>query len=92
LHPGGPPRRKPKKGKESNSALGTIAKVLARKHRFREAREAAEWCEQPQDRLDAYTTILSELTKLSKPQLATILDELTARSMRPMRGRGSSGR
>jgi hypothetical protein len=54
----------------------TIARNLAREHRLREARQAAESCDQPADRLDAFTTIVGESIRTTKPELAQLIDEL----------------
>ena len=56
-------------------ALANVAKAMARVHQFRLAREIAESCELPTEKLDAFTTILIEYTK-TKPELTKVLDKL----------------
>ena len=68
-----------------SAALAKVAKALARKHRLREAREVAETCDLPIDRLDAFTTIVGEYTKMSKPELVKLIDELEAQPVAPRR-------
>jgi hypothetical protein len=54
----------------------TIARNLARESRLREARQAAESCDQSADRLDAFTTIVGESLRTTRPELARLIDEL----------------
>ena len=49
---------------------------MARAHQFCLAREVADSCELWTNKLDAFTTILIEYTKRTKPELAKVLDEL----------------
>jgi hypothetical protein len=59
-----------------SAACRAVARLLARKRRFREAREVAEACDQPADRLEAFSTIIIELTKRPKSLLSGALSEL----------------
>ncbi len=59
-----------------SAASRAVARLLARKRRFREGREAAEACDQPVDRLEAFTTIIIEMTKAPKSIRASALHEL----------------
>jgi hypothetical protein len=68
---------------ERSRALASVAKARARKLEFRQARRIAKSCDLPNDRLDAFTTILSEYTRRKKPELAKVLDELENPKTRP---------
>ncbi len=68
-----------------SAEIAEVAKILARKHRFRDARIVAESCEQPAHRLDAFATFLAESTKLSKPELAKLIDEVQTPATSPRR-------
>jgi tetratricopeptide (TPR) repeat protein len=59
-----------------SAACRVVARFLARKRRFREARETAEACDQPVDRLEAFTTIIIELKKNPKSTPGSALAEL----------------
>jgi serine protease Do len=61
---------------ERSGALASVAGALARAHKFQVAREVAESCDLPASKLEAFTTILCEYTKITKPELAKVLDEL----------------
>ena len=70
---------------ERSAALAKVAKALARKNRLRKAREVAETCDLATDRLDAFTTIVGEYTRVRKPDLAGLIDELEAPPVVPVR-------
>ncbi len=57
-------------------AMLDVARALARAGRLREAREAAEACDNPEHRLAALTTVLIELTRKRRPDLAAALEAI----------------
>ena len=59
-----------------SQALACVAGAMARAQQFCLAREVADSCELSTNKLDAFTTILIEYTKRTKPELAKVLDEL----------------
>jgi len=59
-----------------SGAFASVAGAMARAHKFQLARDVAESCGRPEIKLDAFTMILIEYTKMTKPELAKILDEL----------------
>jgi hypothetical protein len=61
---------------DRSRALANIAGAMACAHKFQFAREVAESCIHPESKLDAFTTILIEYTKMTKPELAKVLDDL----------------
>jgi hypothetical protein len=63
-------------GEHRSRVIAAVARAKAKADEFRQARRIAESCDLPDDRLDTFTTILSEYTKRKKPELAQVLGEL----------------
>jgi hypothetical protein len=74
---------------DRSRALANIAGAMACAHKFQFAREVAESCIHPESKLDAFTTILIEYTKMTKPELAKVLDDLEKSSDDSESGTGS---
>ena len=64
--------------RERSEALASVAGAMACAHKFQLAREVAESCGRPESKLDAFTMILIEYMKMTKPELAKVLDKLAS--------------
>ena len=62
-----------------SAAFASVAGAIARAHKFQLAHEVTKSCIRPESKLDAFTTILIEYTKMTKPELAKVLGRMVWR-------------